>query len=101
MKKNGMVYCVALGAVALGFGCLCHRFAPGFGLVLMPMFWPLAFLATRVSMGKAVATAAIVPFVSMVLTGMPTLPFVVAVKFAVFAALANLAWRLCSSLRNR
>ena len=101
MCKKEIVACVAFGAVALIAGSLCHRLAPGLGLVVMPMFWPLAVLATRVSPGKAAATAAIVPFVSFLLTGMPALPVVVAVKFAVFAVAAGLLWRLIASLRNR
>jgi len=100
MKKE-MTTCVGFGAVALALGIACHRVAPGLGLVLMPMFWPLAVLATRVSVGKAVATAAVVPFVSMLLTGMPALPLVVAVKFAAFTAIAGLLWRALSGLRNR
>lgn len=101
MAKREISMCVVFGAVALTAGVLCHRVAPGLGLVLMPMFWPLAVLATRVSVGKAVTTAAVVPFASMLLTGMPAVPFVVAVKFAVFTAAAGLAWRLLAKLRNR
>ena len=100
MKKDN-VLCAVFGAVALGLGCLCHRVAPGLGLVLMPMFWPLAVLATRVSVGKAAATSAIVPFVAYLLTGMPAMPLVVAVKFAAFAALAGYLWRKLATLRNR
>jgi len=101
MMKRELSMCAGFGAVALVLGIACHRIAPGLGLVVMPMFWPLAVLATRVSVGKAVATAAVVPFVSMLLTGMPALPLVVAVKFAAFTALAGFAWRLLAGLRNR
>ena len=101
MVKSEISMCVVFGAIALAAGCLCHRVAPGLGLVLMPMFWPLAVLATRVSVGRAVATAAIVPFVSMLLTGMPAVPFAVAVKFAAFTAVAGLVWRLLAGLRRR
>ena len=100
MKKE-LVSCVVLGAVALAAGVVCHKVAPGLGLVLMPMFWPLAYLATRVSVGKAAATAAVVPFVSALLTGMPAMPFVVAVKFAAFAAAVGFGWRLLAGLRRR
>ena len=101
MVKREVSLCVGFGAVALVAGCLCHRVAPGLGLVLMPMFWPLAALATRVSLGRAVATAAAVPFVSMLLTGMPAVPFAVAVKFAAFTAVANVLWRMMAGLRRR
>ena len=85
MKKD-LARCLFSGTVALAAGFLCHRAAPGLGLVLMPMFWPLAALAARVPIVMAAATAAVVPFVSALLTGMPSAPFPVAVKFAVFAA---------------
>lgn len=101
MLKREITVCAVFGSVALAAGCLCHRVAPGLGLVLMPMFWPLAVLATRVSVGKAVVTAAVVPFVSMLVTGMPAMPFVVAVKFAAFTAAAGFAWRLLAGLRRR
>ena len=101
MMKKEMTLCVVFGAIALMAGVLCHHAAPGLGLVLMPMFWPLAALATRVQVRKAVVTAAIVPFVSMLLTGMPAMPVVVAVKFAAFTAVAGLVWRLLAGLRRR
>jgi len=100
MKKD-LSLCAAFGAVALAAGVLCHRLAPGLGLVVMPMFWPLAVLAARVPVAKAAATAAAVPFVSAVLTGMPAVPFAVSVKFAAFTVLAGLAWRALAELRNR
>ena len=99
--KRELALCVVFGAVALAAGCLCHRVAPGLGLVIMPMFWPLAVLSTRVSVRKAAVTAAVVPFVSALLTGMPAMPFVVAVKFAAFTAAAGLVWRLLAGLRSR
>ena len=101
MAKREITLCVVFGAVALLVGGLCHRVAPGLGLVLMPMFWPLAALATRVSVGKAAVTAAVVPFVSTLLTGMPAMPFVVAAKFAAFTVVAALLWRLLANLRRR
>ena len=99
--KRELTLCVVFGAVALVAGCLCHRLAPGLGLVLMPMFWPLAVLSTRVAVGKAAVTAAVVPFVSALLTGMPAMPLLVAVKFAAFTAAAGLVWRLLAGLRSR
>lgn len=88
MKKD-LARCLGFGAVALAASFLVHEVAPGLGLALMPMFWPLAALATRVPVGKAAVTAAVVPFVSALLTGMPLAPFPVAVKFAVFAAIVG------------
>ena len=67
--------------------------APGLGLVLMPMFWPLAVLAAKVPAKYSVTTAAVVPFVSLALTGMPALPVVVALKFAFFTGAAAFVFR--------
>lgn len=78
---------VLFGSVALAAGVICHRFAPGLGLVLMPMFWPLAALTALVPAKHAVVTAALVPFVSFALTGMPAFPLVVALKFSLLTAL--------------
>ena len=90
---------ISLGAalVALVAGTLCHRFAPGLGLVLMPMFWPLAALAATVPAKWYVPTAAIVPFVSFALTGMPAFPVVVALKFVALSFVVGLA---ASKIRN-
>lgn len=101
MKKNELVTCVGCGAIALLAGALCHRLAPGLGLVLMPMVWPMVWLATRVSPVKAVTTAAVVPVISYLLTGMPTVPVLVALKFAALSALVAVGWRLIAFLRNR
>jgi len=92
MKKNGMLS-VGLGVLALGAGILCHRLAPGLGLVLMPMFWPLAVLAAKVPAKWSVPTAAVIPFVSFALTGMPVVPVVVAIKFALFTGAAAYLFR--------
>ena len=101
MEKNEIVTCVGFGAVALGAGALCHHVAPGFGAVLMPMVWPVAVLATRVSIGKAAVTAALVPLASFLLTGMPAVPVFVAVKFSVLTAAVALSWRFVAALRKR
>ena len=101
MMKRDFTTCVVFGSAALVAGVMCHRLAPGLGLVLMPMFWPLAVLSARVPVVKAAATAAIVPFVSAVLTGMPTLPLAVSVKFAALTALAGLVWRVLAGVRSR
>ena len=92
---------ISLGAalVALAAGMLCHRFAPGLGLVLMPMFWPLAALAAMVPAKWYLPTAAIVPFVSFALTGMPAFPIVVALKFVALSAIAGAVFRAVFEVR--
>ena len=90
--KN-MMMSVGLGVVAVAAGAVCHRVAPGLGLVLMPMFWPLAVLAAKVPAKYSVTAAAVVPFVSLALTGMPALPVVVALKFAFFTGAAAFVFR--------
>ena len=90
------VYCTVYALLALAAGALCHRFAPGLGLVAMPMFWPLAALSAQVPMQWSVPTAAIVPFVSFALTGMPGYPVVVALKFAALAFIVALVCRSIS-----
>ena len=90
--KN-MMMSVGLGAVAVAAGTICHRVAPGLGLVLMPMFWPLAVLAAKVPAKYSVTTAALVPFAAYLLTGMPAVPTLVALKFALFTGVAALALR--------
>ena len=90
--KN-MMMSVGLGVVAVAAGAVCHRVAPGLGLVLMPMFWPLAVLAAKVPAKYSVTTSAVVPFVSLALTGMPALPVVVALKFAFFTGAAAFVFR--------
>jgi hypothetical protein len=97
---RNLLFCAVSSLVALAAGTLCHRFAPGLGLVLMPMFWPLAANAAMVPAKWSVPTAAIVPFVSFALTGMPAFPLVVALKFAVFTALVGLAMSLYSSRKT-
>ncbi len=90
--KN-LVISGVFGATALAVGAVCHRVAPGLGLVLMPMFWPLAALAAKVPAKYSVTTAALVPFVAFALTGMPAMPLLVAVKFALFTAASALLFR--------
>ena len=82
---RNLVLSFVCSVAALAAGTLCHRLCPGLGLVLMPMFWPLAALSALVPARWSVAAAAIVPFVSFALTGMPAYPFVVALKFASLA----------------
>ena len=93
MNKKNVMMSVGLGVVAVATGTICHRVAPGLGLVLMPMFWPLAVLAAKVPAKYSVTTAAVVPFVSFLLTGMPAVPVVVALKFALFTGAAAFLFR--------
>ena len=93
MNKKSVMMSVGLGVVAVAAGTICHRVSPGLGLVLMPMFWPLAVLAAKVPTKHAVVTAAVVPFVAFALTGMPATPIVVAVKFAFFTGCASFLCR--------
>ena len=95
---RNLLFCAVSSLVALVAGTLCHRFAPGLGLVLMPMFWPLAALAATVPAKWYVPTAAIVPFVSFALSGMPAFPVVVALKFVALSCVVGLA---ASKIRNR
>ena len=87
------VLCTVYALLALAAGALCHRLAPGLGLVLMPMFWPLAALSAQVPAKWSVPTAAAVPFVSFALTGMPGYPVVVAIKFAALSLIAGFVCR--------
>lgn len=96
---RNLVLSVVFAAVALAAGAVCHRFAPALGLVLMPMFWPLGALSALVPARWSVPTAAVVPFVSFALTGMPAYPLVVAVKFAALTALVSCAVSFVSSKR--
>jgi len=93
MNRRNLVLSVAFGLVALAAGAVCHRVAPVLGLVLMPMFWPLAILAAKVPAKWSVTTAAIVPVASFLLTGMPALPAVVALKFVLFTGAAAFLFR--------
>ena len=95
---RNLLFCVVSSLVALAAGMLCHRFAPGLGLVLMPMFWPLAVLSAKVSAKWYLPTAAIVPFVSFAITGMPAFPLVVALKFAALSAIVGF---VVSRVRSR
>ena len=93
MNKKNVMMSVGLGVVAVAAGTICHRVAPGLGLVLMPMFWPLAVLAAKVPAKYSVTTAAAVPFAAFLLSGMPAAPAVVAIKFAFFTAVASYLFR--------
>ena len=93
MNKKNVMVSVGLGVVAVAAGTICHRVAPGLGLVLMPMFWPLAVLAAKVPAKYSVTTAAVVPFAAFLLSGMPAVPVMVALKFALFTGAAAFLFR--------
>ena len=93
MNMKNMMMSVGLGVAAVAAGTICHRVAPGLGLVLMPMFWPLVLLAAKVPAKYSVTTAAVVPFVAFALTGMPAVPTLVALKFALFTGVAAYLFR--------
>ena len=93
MNKQNVMMSVGLGVVAVAAGTICHRVAPGLGLVLMPMFWPLAVLAAKVPAKYSVTTAVAVPFAAFLLSGMPAVPVVVALKFALFTGAAAFLFR--------
>ena len=93
MNKKNVMMSVGLGVVAVAVGTICHRVAPGLGLVLMPMFWPLAVLAAKVPAKYSVTTAAVVPFAAFLLSGMPAVPVMVALKFALFTGAAAFLFR--------
>ena len=95
------VCCAVHALLALAAGALCHRFAPALGVVAMPMFWPLAALSARVPAKWSVPTAALVPFVSFALTGMPGYPVVVALKFAALSAIVVLVCRSISKTMKK
>lgn len=92
--KNTMMS-VTFGICALAAGVVCHRVAPGLGVVLMPMFWPLAVLAAKVPAKFSVTTAALVPVAAFLLTGMPAASAlgIVSLKFALFTGAAALLVR--------
>lgn len=93
-KMKNVARSIAFGTISLVAGVACHRFAPGLGLVLMPMFWPLAALAGLVPVRYSVTTATVVPFVAFLLTGMPAAPLIVAIKSAAFTGGAAVLFRL-------
>ena len=94
MMRNVMMS-VGFGMTALAAGVACHRVAPGLGAVLMPMFWPLAVLAAKVPSRFSVTTAALVPVVAFLLTGMPAASalWLVSLKFALFTGAAAFLFR--------
>ncbi len=72
MKTRELAYCGLFGALALALPTLFHACGLA-GALLLPMYWPLVTLAFLVSPRRAVPVAALVPWVSACLTGMPLL----------------------------
>lgn len=72
MKMRDMAYCGIFGALSLALPTLFHALGLA-GTMFLPMYWPLVTLAFLVSTPRAMLVAALVPWVSSVLTGMPLL----------------------------
>lgn len=75
--NNGrdFAYCAMFGSLALALPMLFHAFGGVFpvGPFLLPMYWPLMALAFLAAPGRAALTAAVVPWASALLCGMPLL----------------------------
>jgi len=109
MNVRDHAYCGLFGALALALPVFFHALGVA-GAALLPMYWPLVALAFLVKPHRAVAVAAVVPWASSVLTGMPllwpplagVLSVELALQVGVLAALARLGgartgWRtVCS-----
>jgi len=72
MKMRDTAYCGLFGALALALPMLFHALGLA-GPMFLPMYWPLVTLAFLVKTRRAVAVAALVPWASALLTGMPLL----------------------------
>ena len=94
MRMRDHAYCGLFGALSLALPMLFHVFGLA-GPLFLPMYWPLVTLAFLVSTGRAVLVAALVPFASSVLTGMPLLwPPLVVVMSAELAVQVGLVGAL-------
>ncbi len=95
MKTRNLAYCGLFGALSLALPMLFHVFGLA-GVTFLPMYWPLVTLAFLVPVHCAVLTAALIPFVSMCLMGMPLPPMapVVSLELMVQVALLGL-FRVC------
>ena len=71
MKKETSI-CIVVSAVSLIVAAIFHRYFPGLGAAFKPLLWPLIVLSFAVRFRYAVLTGAIVPFLSCVVNGMPT-----------------------------
>lgn len=73
MKARNLAYCGIFGTLSLVLPMLFHVFGLA-GVTFLPMYWPLVTLAFLVPIHCAVFVAALIPCVSMCLTGMPLPP---------------------------
>ncbi len=73
MKTRNLAYCGLFGALSLTLPMVFHVFGL-VGVTFLPMYWPLVTLAFLVPVRCAVFVAAVIPFVSMCLMGMPLPP---------------------------
>ena len=92
MRMRDHAYCGLFGALSLALPTLFHALGLA-GPMFLPMYWPLVALAFLVPPGRAVLVAALVPWASAVLTGMPLLwpplAAVVSVELAVQVGLVG------------
>lgn len=72
MSTRDHAYCGLFGALALALPTLFHAFGLA-GPLFLPLYWPLVTLAFLVKPRAAILTAAVVPWASSFLTGMPLL----------------------------
>jgi len=78
--KREMCVCVSVAALSLVTAAVFHRFLPGLGPAFKPLLWPLALLAFSVRTRYAAATAFLVPYLSYLVNGMPSLTTAVALS---------------------
>jgi hypothetical protein len=90
-----IVLSAVMGALALALPAAFH--AVGLGSRFLPLLQPLLLLGFLVSPGWAIATGALMPWVSALATGMPPLyppvAAVLSVEGAVLAGVASLVYR--------
>ena len=72
MDTRDTAYCGLFGALALALPLAFHALGLA-GALFLPMYWPLVALAFLVPARRAALVAAVVPWASALLTGMPLL----------------------------
>jgi len=94
--KIELFVCVLVAVGSLLVAAFCHRFCPGFGIMLKPLLWPLAVLPFAIRLRSALVTAFAVPLVSCAVNGMPTLPVALSLSAVslVFVAVVVFVGRL-------
>lgn len=100
MKARDTAYSGLFGALALALPALFHVFGP-VGPMLLPMYWPLVTLAFLVPARRALVVAALVPWASAVLTGMPLLWPPLAAVMSVELAIQIAVIAACSGMLRR